>query len=118
MIIALKTLFARPLYSKVPTMEKTIAAFDARRQFGKVLRDVETRGDSFVVERHGEPVAAVVPVHVFEGWKRNRDRLSELISKAQENAQRHSPNMSDEEAMALALEAVAAVRAERRAAKD
>ncbi|CAN5268133.1 MAG: type II toxin-antitoxin system Phd/YefM family antitoxin [Chloroflexia bacterium] len=97
-------------------MEKTIAAFDARRQFGKVLRDVETRGDSFVVERHGEPVAAVVPLHVYENAKRKRERLFELIKEAQENSQRHSPDMTEEEAMELALEAVTWARAERRKA--
>lgn len=91
-------------------MEKTIAAFDARRQFGKVLRDVETRGHSFVVERHGEPVAAVVPLRLYEQWKRERNNFFALLHKAQQNA-----NLSEEEAEALALEAVAAVRAERRA---
>ena len=35
-------------------MEGKIAAFDARRQFGKVLNQVATKGDHYVVERHGE----------------------------------------------------------------
>jgi prevent-host-death family protein len=93
-------------------MEKTIASFEARRQFGKVLRDVEVRGNSFVVERHGEPVAALVPLRIYEQWKREQDNFFALLDKAQQNA-----NLSEEEAMELALEAVAAVRAERLAAE-
>lgn len=99
-------------------MEKTIAAFDARRQFGKVLRDVETRGDSFVVERHGEPVAAVVPLRIYEQWKQERDEFFALLHKAQQNSAEQYPEMTEEMAMELALEAVAAVRAESHAATE
>jgi prevent-host-death family protein len=54
-------------------MGKVIAAFDARRQFGRLLNDVMAKGDTFVVERHGEPVAAAVPIEVYEQWKRQRE---------------------------------------------
>lgn len=93
--------------------EKTIAAYEARRQFGKMLRDVEARGDSYVVERHGEPVAVVVPMHVYERIKRQRDEFRAILRKAQQNA-----NLTEEEAMELALEAVAEVRAEMRAERE
>lgn len=95
-------------------MEKTIAAFEARRQFGKMIREVETQGDSYVVERHGEPVAAVVPLHIYLNAKRKKERLFELIEEAQANAQRNAPDMTDDEVMELALEAVAWARDERR----
>lgn len=94
--------------------EKTIPAYEARRQFGKMIRDVE-KGDSYIVERHGEPAVAVVPLRVYERSKRKRDRFMEIMRKAQENSRRNYPDMTEEEAMELALEAVAAVRAERRA---
>ena len=86
-------------------MEKTIGAFEIRRNFGRVLQEVIARGDKYVVERHGDPVAVVVPVEVYEQWKRSRDRLFEQIRTAQERA-----NLSPEEAEALAQEAVQAVR--------
>jgi prevent-host-death family protein len=86
-------------------MEKTIAAFDARRQFGRLLNDVIAKGDKFVVERHGEPVAAVVPIDVYEQWKRQREAF---FAKWQEVAER--VNLPEEEAMRLANEAVQAVR--------
>ncbi|MGH2585908.1 MAG: type II toxin-antitoxin system Phd/YefM family antitoxin [Dehalococcoidia bacterium] len=94
-------------------MERKIGAFDARRQFGKILNEVVAKGDRYVVERHGEPIAAVVPIRWYEQWMRERhaffDRM-EAIGKA--------ANMSEDEAMALALEAQQAVRAERRRSRS
>ena len=87
-------------------MEKTIAAFEARRKFGKILQEVAGKGDRFVVERHGEPVAAIVPVEVYENWKRQRTEFFDLIRTMQEEA-----NLDPEEAERVANEAVQAVRA-------
>src|SRR5436190_771346 len=33
------------------------------------------RGDRVLVERHGEPVAAVVPIEVYQQWKQARGEL-------------------------------------------
>ena len=90
-------------------MERTIGAFDARRTFGKVLTEVEAKGDAYVVERHGAAVAAVVPIQVYEQWKRSRaaffDRLEATARRA---------NVPEDVAMTLALDAVQAVRTQRR----
>lgn len=88
-------------------MEKTVAAFEARRQFGKILQDVVSKGNAFVVERHGEEVAAIVPVQVYRAWQERREEFFSSIRAAAERS-----NLSEEEAMALAEEAVQAVRAE------
>lgn len=86
-------------------MEKIVGAFEIRRNLGKVLQDIAARGDRYIVERHGEPIAAVVPVEVYEQWKRSRNRFFEQLRRAQENA-----NLSPEEAEALADEAVQSIR--------
>ena len=86
-------------------MEKTIGAFEVRRRLGKVLQEVVAKGDRFVVERHGEPVAAVVPIEVYEGWKRHRREFFDLIRRMQLEA-----NLEPEEAERVAAEAVKAVR--------
>lgn len=86
-------------------MEKVIAAFDARRQFGRLINDVVVKGDTYVVERHGEPVAAVVPLEVYEQWKRQREAF---FARWQEVAER--VNLPEDEAMKVATEAVQAVR--------
>ena len=87
-------------------MEKTVPAFDARRQFGKILQEVLAHGDRYVVERHGEPVAVVVPVELYEQWKRSRVVFFDRIRSASERAA-----LPAEDAASLANEAVRAVRA-------
>ncbi|MBI2955029.1 MAG: type II toxin-antitoxin system Phd/YefM family antitoxin [Chloroflexi bacterium] len=86
-------------------MEKKIGAFAVRRQFGKVLQEVIARGDSYVVERHGEPVAAVVPIEVYRQWKRERSAFFETLRTTQQHV-----NLTAEEVESLANEAVKAVR--------
>lgn len=90
-------------------MEKTVGAFDARRQFGKILKDVAGKGDHFVVNLHGEPVAAVIPIALYERWKRRREAFFDKLE-----AMAATANLAPEEADALADEAVRAVRQARR----
>lgn len=87
-------------------MEKIIGAFEVRRSFGKILQEVAVKGDLVVVERHGEPIAAVVPIDVYNQWKRARADFFERMRRASERA-----SLSPEEADQLAADAVKAVRA-------
>ena len=87
-------------------MEKTIGAVDVGHSIGRILQDVVSRGDRVVVERHGEPIAVVIPMDVYNQWKRLRSELFGRMREASERA-----NLSAEEADDLAAEAVAAVRA-------
>ena len=86
-------------------MEKTVGAFEARRQLGRIIKEVSGKGDRYVLEYHGESVAALVPMALYEGWKRRReaffDRLEEMAATA---------GLSPEEADRLAGEAVRAAR--------
>lgn len=43
-------------------MEHRISATELARRLGDVIGRVRYRGDSFVVERNGDPVARIVPV--------------------------------------------------------
>jgi prevent-host-death family protein len=88
-------------------MEKTIGAFEARRQFGKILQDVASKGDRVVVERHGEAVVAVIPIEVYEQWKRSRSEFFDRIRTIADTA-----DLTAEEADELAQQAVKAVRAQ------
>ncbi|HBQ29249.1 hypothetical protein DK28_0201700 [Peptococcaceae bacterium SCADC1_2_3] len=67
-------------------MEKIIGAFEARRQFGKILQEVVAKGSQFVVERHGEPVAVVVPVEVYNQWKKARSEFFDRLRAVSERA--------------------------------
>jgi prevent-host-death family protein len=87
-------------------MEKTVGAFEARRQFGKLLQDVAARGDRVVVERHGAAIAAVVPIELYEQWKRARAEFFDRVRTAAASA-----DLTAQEADELADEAVQAIRA-------
>jgi prevent-host-death family protein len=89
-------------------MERTVAAFEARRQSGTLIDDVAAKGDKVVVERHGKPVAVMVPVALYEQWKASRERFFEFVEQSAKNA-----NLSGEEGERLAEEAVAWARADR-----
>jgi prevent-host-death family protein len=93
--------------------EKTIGAFEARRQFGKVLQDVLAKGDKFVVERNGEPIAAVVPIQLYRQWKQRREAFFAQMREAAVRSQQHEA-MSEEETMGLVNHEIKEYRAEKR----
>jgi len=43
-------------------MEKVINAVAARRRLGQLLEEAFYRGDVFIIERAGRPMAAVIPI--------------------------------------------------------
>ena len=45
---------------------KKINALKARQKFGQMLEEVYYKGDRFVIERAGKPMAAVVPLWQLE----------------------------------------------------
>lgn len=85
-----------------------MGAFEARRQFGSILQNVVADRDRYVIERHGQPVAAVVPIEIYEQWKRQRKAFFDQIRTIAEEA-----NVSEDEATELVNEAIQAVRADR-----
>ena len=65
-------------------MKKAIGLTEAREKFGELVEQVQYRNFSFVISRHGKPAAAVVPVEVYESWKRQRADFFDAIRKVQE----------------------------------
>jgi len=92
---------------------KTMSAWEARRNFGKLLNEVTRNRQPVIVESHGEPVAAVVPLHILESYRRAGDRLEEIASAAAARA-----NLTEEEAMEIAIREIAAYHAEKREASE
>ena len=62
-------------------MRKTVSAVRARSKLGQMLEEVYYRGDQYVIERAGKPMAAVVPVEQYEQWRRERDAFFELVEE-------------------------------------
>lgn len=88
------------------TMEKTVSTQDAPQRFGELLQEVTDRGDRYVVERDGVPLAVVVPFALYSQWKRHRETF---FQEMRETADR--VNLSEEEAIQLTDEVKRAARA-------
>ncbi len=88
-------------------MEKTINALKARQNLGQILEEVYYRGDQYIVERAGKPMAAVVPISQYMQWKERRARFFAMIDEAREKNALVNP----EEIEAEVTEAVREVRA-------
>lgn len=73
----------------------TISAVQARKQFGRLLDKTFYRGESFVVERSGEPRAVIVPLQEYNEMKRRqndaKNRLFEMIDKTRERNKNVDP---------------------------
>lgn len=93
-------------------MEKQMNITQVRDALGNLVDEVQYKNNKYIILRHGKPAVAVVPLHVYESWKSNRERLFGLIEQMQESSGDHDPD----EIMNLVLEAQEAVRSE--AAKE
>lgn len=86
---------------------KIVKAFDARRNFGRLLTTVGERGNTVVVTKNGERLAAIVPVSMLDQWEKRRVEFFEQMRTISARV-----NLLEEDAMQLANQAVQAIRAE------
>ena len=62
-------------------MVKYISTLEIRHHLGELLNRVHLCDDRYVIERKGEPLAAVVPIWQFEKWQEQRGLLFRKIEK-------------------------------------
>jgi prevent-host-death family protein len=89
-------------------MEKVTNSSALRNNLSLVLDEVQFNQDSYVIERKGRPAAVIVPLTVYDNWKRSRERFFETVKQVQEANRDADPD----EVMQDVLEAQQAVRAE------
>lgn len=89
-------------------VEKQMNITQVRDALGNLVDEVQYQNNKYIILRHGKPAVAVVPLHVYETWKSNRERLFGLIEQMQESSGEGDPD----EIMALVVEAQQAARAE------
>ena len=87
-------------------MVKKVNALKARQNFGQMLEEVYYKGDQFVIERAGKPMAAVVPLWQLEEWQKRREQFFAAVEEVQQHNQTVKPEVIEEEVR----EAVRAVR--------
>ena len=88
-------------------MEQALGVTEARTRFAELIDQVRYRGDTVTLLKNGKPAAVLVPVELYERWKARRRDTVAAIRRMQANS---ADELSDEEAMKLALEAQKAVR--------
>jgi prevent-host-death family protein len=95
-------------------MEQRLGVTEARTRFSELVDQVRYQGDTVTLLKSGKPAAVLVPVEWFERWKAERREAMTALRRLQASV---TEPLSDEEAMALALEAQEAVRKHSSAAR-
>jgi antitoxin (DNA-binding transcriptional repressor) of toxin-antitoxin stability system len=62
-------------------MIKKVNALKARQNLGRILEEVYYKGDQYIIERAGKPLAAMVPLWQLQARKEGRDHM---LAKVQE----------------------------------
>ncbi|MEQ8223909.1 MAG: type II toxin-antitoxin system prevent-host-death family antitoxin [Candidatus Eremiobacterota bacterium] len=86
-------------------MLKTISAMKARQNLGQIMNEVSIRSDSYIIERNGKPLVAIVPVSFLEEQELKKKGFLNLLDKAQSNS-----NVTEEDIQDDIREAIKEVR--------
>jgi len=86
---------------------KKINALKARQNLGQLLEEVYYKGDEYVIERAGRPMAAVVPLWQLEKRQKRRERFFGMVEELQQKNTGTKPAVIEQEV----AEAVQPVRA-------
>ena len=76
---------------------KTVNALKARRNLGQLLEEVYYKGDQYVIERAGRPMAAVVPIWQLEEWQKRRQRFFGMVGELWEKNKSVRPDVIEQE---------------------
>jgi prevent-host-death family protein len=90
-------------------MATVIGAPEARERFNEIIERVHDSGEEVIVERSGEPLAALVPVDVYERFMAERDARFAALDSFRDSL----PEYDEAQVMADVQEAVRAVRRQR-----
>lgn len=89
-------------------MAQKVSTMDVRARIGDMLNRVALRHDEFIIERKGQPLAALVPVERLEQMRQfARQHALGFLEKQKEGP---GNQLSDDDAMSVALQAQQEVR--------
>ena len=94
-------------------MVKKVNALKARQNLGQLLEEVYYKGDQYVIERAGKPMAAVVPLWQLEEWQQRRAQFFAAVEDVQQHNHKVKPEVIEHEVR----EAIRAVRTKARRRK-
>lgn len=87
-------------------MLKKVNALKARQNLGQLLEEVYYKGDQYIVERAGRPMAAVVPIWQLEQWQKRREQFFGTVDEIRQRNRKVKPEVIEREVQ----EAVKAAR--------
>ena len=91
-------------------MVRRVNALDARKNLGALLEGAFYKGNQYVIERAGRPMAAIVPVPQLRAWQERRGRLFAIFDEIGKKTKGIKAGVVEREV----TEAVTAVRAKTR----
>jgi len=69
-------------------MPKTINSLEARRNLGQLLEEVFYKGEQFVIQKAGKPMAVIISPSEYEAYRKRREKdmsaLDEIRKKNKE----------------------------------
>jgi prevent-host-death family protein len=74
---------------------KVVTALKARQIFGTIMNAVSFRNDSYIVERKGTPMVAIIPVKKFKQMDKARQRFFRNMSKISDSFAEEDPTILD-----------------------
>jgi prevent-host-death family protein len=78
-------------------MVKKVTALKARKNLGQLLEEVYYRGDQYVIERVGKPMAAIVPLWHLEEWLKRRERFFGMVDEVRQRQQDAAPEAIEQD---------------------
>ena len=64
-------------------MDKELGITEAREKLSELVEQVQYQGATYIISRHGKPAAVVVPIEVYETWKRQRKAFFDAVRRLQ-----------------------------------
>ena len=65
-------------------MERKLDITEVRKQLASIVDRVGYKGENYIIVRHGQEAAAVVPIDVYRRWKAERQELFQVIREVQQ----------------------------------
>lgn len=87
-------------------MKRELDITKARETLSAIIERVQLYGDTYVISRYRKPVAAIVPIEVYENWKRQRAELFDTIGRIRSR----NEDVDPEQVMEDVLQAQQAIR--------
>jgi prevent-host-death family protein len=82
-------------------MIKTTSAIKARQNFGQLLEEAYYRGDEFVIERAGKPMAVLIPIQEFERLQAQKEKDFAIFDEVRTRAKTKTEDVEKDVAEAV-----------------